>query len=59
MHSTVGHNHACITCGLTEESIEIHDPMPDRGLFDVTSDVFGYTVRGKRRVLTEYCLIQW
>ena len=54
-----GHHHACITCGLTEESIEIHDPMPDRGLFDVTRDVFGYTVRGKRRVLTEYCLIQW
>ena len=51
-----------ITYGLTEESIEIHDPMPDRGLFDVTRDVFGYTVRGKttcfNRVLFDTMVIK-
>ena len=54
-----GHHHACITCGLTEESIEIHDPMPGRRSFTVTPKSFRCFVGRIPRVLTEYYLIQW
>lgn len=54
-----GSDHACITYGCNEESIEIHDPMPGRRSFTVTSEAFRYFVGRKPRELEEYCLIQW
>lgn len=48
-----------ITYGCNEESIEIHDPMPGRRSFTVTSEAFRYFFGRKPRELEEYCLIQW
>lgn len=54
-----GQHHACITYGLNGGNIEIHDPMPSRGVFNVTRNAFRYMVGAVPRQLSEYYLIQW